>query len=240
MVPIDNRLYGCIGTASQEEQTYGTESNIKDETPPSSQPSNFVVLWSKIGPTHAHVRDAPGDETKEGIKERAHEREQIREERNDFGNDPGKNPGDGQNSGPAGPPDDSVVGEMSASLEKIEKDEASGHRGVEHTQENERRNHEAERNFLVHLVAQAAKGWGGVVLGAGVAVDNTADQAEQDNFGNRDRPQSLGKIARFFHFSNEWRECNLTNECVADVHKSIHTVNKGGSLSGDNQNNWLS
>lgn len=121
--------------------------------------------------SHPQVSHAPENPAKEGVEKTAHQGQKIGEEGNDFGDDKGDGPSDSQNGRPRHPADDRVRGFVLGALEDAEEDEACRDRGIQDAQEDQRGDHEGERNLLVNFVAERVEGWSRVVLCAGVAVD---------------------------------------------------------------------
>lgn len=133
-----------------------------------------------------------------------------------------------------------MVALVARALEYAEENEACGYGGVENSKENERGDHKRERDLLEDLVAQGSKGRSGHVLGAGVDVNNGADQAEDDDFGNGDGPKGFGEIGGIAHFGDETGNGDLTDERVADVEEGAEPVNERGVRRWDDQNSGRS
>ena len=126
--------------------------------------------------------------------------------------------------------------QVTSSLEDSEKGEASRDGSVEAAEEDEGRDHEGEGDLSVKRV-EGAKGRCGHVLVTGEAVDDAADDAEDDEFGNGASPERFGKISRVAHLRNETRDGDLTDKGVADVEECRHALNKGGGLGGSDTHN---
>ena len=122
---------------------------------------------------------------------------------------------------------------MAGTLEEAKEYEAGGDGGVQHAEEDEGGDHEGKRHFLVELVAEGAKGRRGVVLGAGVDVDDGADEAEDDDLGDGDGPQGFGEVGRVAHLGDEAGERDLPDEWVGDVEEGAEPVDEGGAGGGD-------
>lgn len=120
-----------------------------------------------------------------------------------------------------------MVAHVACALEDVEEDKARGDRGVQNTQEDQGRDHEAEGYNLVGMVAERAKGWGGVVVEASVAVDNATADGEDQDLADSNSPQSLREVPRLFHLSNEAGQGDLADKSIADVEESVHAINKG-------------
>ena len=177
-----------ISSHAQHEDPNDDDSNIQTEAPDPSEPPPLDPARAVVGIAHAQIGHAPEDEAEKGVEERAHQRQQVGKERNDLGDDERYDPRDGQDAGPRSPPDNGVVALVPGSFKDAEKEEASGDGGVEHTQEDEGRDHEGERHLEVRLVAKRSECRSCVVLRASVRIDNGSGQAEDDDFGNRHRP----------------------------------------------------
>lgn len=76
---------------------------------------------------------------------------------------------------------------------RAEEDEASRHRGIQASEEDESWDHEGEGNLLVKII-QRSKGRSRDILVASVGVDDAADNGEDDDFGNGASPQRLGEF----------------------------------------------
>ena len=144
-----------------------------------------------------------------------------------------------KDSSPDAPAEDSVLILVAGVLLKdTEEDETGRDGGVQDAKEDEGGNHEREGNLLVQGL-ERAKGGGGHVLVADVGVDDSTDNAEEENLSNGARPQSLGELAGILHLGNEARKRDLSNECVADVHKGVQGGDKGSASNGDGSHNRL-
>ena len=132
-----------------------------------------------------------------------------------------------------------MVALMARALENPEENETGGDGGVKDTEEDECRDHKGERNLFVGDIAQGSECWGRVILCAGISVDNRSHQTEHDDLGNGDGPQGLGEILGVLHLCNEAGDGDLSDECVANVQKSIHAANECGASSWDDEHNWV-
>ena len=65
-------------------------------------------------------------------------------------------------------------------VKQAEEDEASRDRGVQDTQEDDRRDHEGEGNVLVRIL-ERTECWSRHVLVTGVGIDDGPNDAEQDD-----------------------------------------------------------
>ena len=110
-----------------------------------------------------------------------------------------------------------MIAHVAGAGENAEEYEAGGYRCVEHTKEDERRDHEGERDFEIEIVAQGAERRRGVVVGPSVAIDDTADKREEDDLGDGDGPKCFGEVLGLLHLGDERRQRDLADECVADV-----------------------
>ena len=117
---------------------------------------------------------------------------------------------------------------MASSLEDAEEDETGRDGGVEDTEENQRRDHEQEGDLLVQIVAERAERGCGVVLRAGVGIDDCANKTKDEDLGNGDDPQTFPELVRVLHFCDKAWECNLSNERVANVEEGVHPSDEGG------------
>ena len=115
-----------------------------------------------------------------------------------------------------------MTGLVSGALENPEKDEPGADGGVKNSKEDQGRDHEGERYFLVNIVAKRTESWCSHVLITSEAINDSAHNAEDNNLANCDSPKSLGEISRVLHLSNKTGKSDLTNEGVADVEESIH------------------
>jgi len=144
-------------------------------------------------------------------------------------------------------------------LEGAEEDEARRDRGVQDTEEDERRNHEREGDFLVNRL-QRAKSWCSHVLVTDIRVDYGADNAEDNDFGDGARPESFGEIAamkelgnhlteaddpgeedkpRILHLSDEAGEGDLPDKGITDVQESIESENECGAGDWNRADNGI-
>lgn len=128
-----------------------------------------------------------------------------------------------------------MIAHVPGPAERVEEDEARGDGGVQHAEEDERRDHKAEGHFLVHLVAERSKRRCDVVVRPRVRVDDRADEAEQYDFGDGDGPQRLGELARVPHLRDERGQHDLPDEGVADVEKGVHASDERRAFSGDGE-----
>lgn len=131
-----------------------------------------------------------------------------------------------------------MVPQVFRAVERIEEDEAGGDGGIQHAEENERRDHEAERDFLVDFVAEGAKGGRDVVVCPCVGVDDGADETEEDDFGDGDGPEGFGELARVAHLGDERGENDLPYEGVADVEEGVHAFYEARAFGGDGEHGW--
>ena len=67
-------------------------------------------------------------------------------------------------------------------MKDAEKDESRRHRGIQYPEKNDRGYHERKRNLLKHIL-QRSERRSSHVLVPRVDVDDTADDAEDDDFG---------------------------------------------------------
>lgn len=114
-----------------------------------------------------------------------------------------------------------MVALVTGVVENTEEEETSRDGGVQNAKEDQGRDHERERHLLVDIVANSPKGRSRHVLIAGVDIDNGADDAEGEDLGDSHGRHGFPKVTGLFHFRNETRECNLTDERVTDVQKGI-------------------
>ena len=135
---------------------------------------------------------------------------------------------------------------MSGVVKQAEEGPASGDGGVKTTQEDEGRNHEGEGDLLVQGI-QRSESWRSHVL-ASVDIHDSADNAENDDFGNGTSPKRLGKftvvqllalispvpiealqeyIPRIAHLCDKTGQSDLSNKGVADVEECSHAIDKG-------------
>lgn len=70
-------------------------------------------------------------------------------------------------------------------------------------------------------------------------VDYGSDDGEYDDFGDCDGPQRFWKIGGISHLSDERWECDLADECVADVEESRHALDEGCSLHRKSRDDWV-
>ena len=126
---------------------------------------------------------------------------------------------------------------MASALEDAEEDEAGGDGSVENTQEDQGRNHERKGNLLVQLIAQRTESGSGVVLRSGISVDNSTDQAEDNDFRNCNRPKSFREVFGVLHLSDEAGKGDLANEGIANVQIGTHTTDKSGASARNHENN---
>lgn len=150
------------------------------------------------------------------------------------------NPCEGQNTTPRSPSDNSVTALVSCALEDTEEDEASRHRSVENTQEDQGWNHEGERDLLHDFVAERSKGWGSYILVSRVCVHDGSNDTEDENFGNSDCPESLGEILGIPHLGDETWNGDLANECVGDVQESVHSSHESYTLDWNSCDDGIS
>lgn len=169
----DGPQVAYIGPSSQAIYPNDDDEYIEDHpTPAPDQTSLSIKVRSVLCPTHSQIRDPPEYPAKEGVKQRAHERQKVREEGNDLRDDEGHDPSGGENSSPGRPADDGMIALVARVFEDAKEDEAGRDGGIEDAEEDEGRDHEGERDFLVELVAKRSKCRCGVVLCAGVHVDD--------------------------------------------------------------------
>ena len=240
LVSLDDTFHRSVGADRQEEKADDNDENIDDCTPNAPDTSRLVPSWPVVRPSHTDVRNTPENPAEEAVEKRAHQRQQIAKERNDLGDDEGKDPGASQNGCPSEPADKRVVAEMACAGVQAEEDEASGDGCIEHTQEDQRRNHEAERNLEEGLVTERAECGSGVVVRACISVDDAADEREKNDFADGHSPERLREILRFLHFRDEGRDGDLTDERVTDIQKRIHATDEGSSSDWDNVDRWFS
>ena len=224
-----------ISPRHQHKQPNQNNQRVQKRAPQSPDPTLRIPPGPIVRRAHAEVRDAPEDKAEEGVEQAAHERQQIREERNHLRDDERQHPRRSQNACPAGPADDGVVALVARALEDAEEDEARGHGSVQDPEEDEGRDHEGEGDFLVQLVAERAEGGRGVVLRARVSVNDGADEAEEDDFRDRDGPERLGEVGGVLHLGDEAGERDLPDEGVADVQEGAEAVNEGSAGGGDDK-----
>lgn len=67
-------------------------------------------------------------------------------------------------------------------------------------------------------------------------VDDSSNQAEQDNLADRDHPESLGEVSGISHFGNEARKSDLTDKSVTDVQKGTHSSDESRALRWNSKN----
>lgn len=234
-VSRDDTVDRSIRAGSQEQESDKDQEDVEDGAEPALEAAGFVELRSVVSTAHAQVCDAPEDEAEERVEERAHERKQVAEEGDHFGDDEGERPQHGEDAGPACPAGDGVRGHVAGVCVEAEEEETRGDGGVEDTQEDDGRDHEAEADFEIDFVAKGAESRRHVVLVSSVDVDDAADEREDDDFGDGNGPKSLGEVLRVLHFGDEGGQRDLTDEGIADVHESVHARNEWGTFSGYNQ-----
>ena len=239
LVPIDDTLHRRIRSAAQKQQTHPAKADVKQEPQPAANTPILEVSAPIVGLAHAEVRHAPVDESEEGVEERAHQRQQIREEGDDLGYDESQDPEHGKDTGPRGPAEHGVVAHVPGVVEEAEKDEARGYGSVKHAEEDDGRDHEREGHLQVDLVSDGAECGSGHILCAGVCIHDAADKTENDDFSDRDGPESLGEVFGLLHLGDEAGKRNLANEGVADVHKGTHSRNKSGTCRRNGQDDRL-
>ncbi len=76
-------------------------------------------------------------------------------------------------------------------------------------------------------------------MGSGVDVYDCSNQTEDDNLADRHCPKRLREILRLLHLGDETRDCDLSNECVADIQEGVHTADESSACSWDDQNNGI-
>jgi len=124
--------------------------------------------------------------------------------------------------------------------ENVEEHKSGGDGSVENTQEDQSRDHEAERDDLISVVAKRAESRGCVVVGSGVGVCDTTTKRENKDLSNSHSPKSLGEVPGLLHLGDERRQGDLTNEGVADVEESIQAIDESGALGRDEKELHLS
>lgn len=132
-----------------------------------------------------------------------------------------------------------MIALVACAFEDAEEDKPGGHGSVKDTQEDQRWDHEGEGDFLVEYVTERSECRSGVVLCTCVDVHDGSNQAEDDDFGNGDGPQSFGKVLGVLHLRDETGNRNLADESVADVEEGVHTRDKRGPSGGDNQDDGI-
>lgn len=108
-------------------------------------------------------------------------------------NNESKDPGNEQDAEPAGPSHNSVAVHMHRVAKDAEEDEASRYRSIQASQENQGRDHEGEGSLLVNIF-QGSKSGSSHILIASVGVDDSANNGEDDDFGNGAGPERLGEL----------------------------------------------
>lgn len=159
--------------------------------------------------------------------------------RGDTYNNESANPGCRKDRSPGGPADDRMARFMPGALENAEEDEPRRDRGVKDAKEDQGWDHERERHFLVDFITKRSECRGRVVLISSVGVDDSTDNAENDDFAYRHGPERLGEIMGILHFGNETGEGDLPDESIRDVQESIHSCNKGCATDGNCGHNRL-
>lgn len=240
VVSCDDAIDRRISARTKEQEANANQENVEHRAEPAFEAAHFVEVGSVVGFAHAQVGHAPEDEAEEGVEERAHQGQQVAEEGDDFGDDEGEGPQAGEDAAPAYPAERGVRGQVAGVGEDAEEEEACGDGGVEHTEEDDGGDHEAEADFQVGLVAERAEGGRRVVLCAGVDVDDGADEGEDDHFRDRHSPQRFGEVLGILHLGDERGEGDLADEGVADVHEGVHPGNEGGAFCCDYEPSGLS
>lgn len=113
-----------------------------------------------------------------------------------------------------------------SATEDVEKDKSGRHRRIEHAQEDESGDHEAEADKLVGVIPKRAKGRRDVVLCTCVGVRDGATDGEDEDFADSDCPEGLWKVLWFLHLGNERGNGDLSDESVTDVKEGIHARNE--------------
>jgi len=103
------------------------------------------------------------------------------------------------------------------SLKNTEEDKPGADWRVEDSEKDQSGDHEGERDLLVNIVSEGAKGWGGHVLITSETVNDTTHNAKDYNFANSNGPKSLGEVSGVLHLRNKAGKSDLPNEGVADV-----------------------
>lgn len=156
-----------------------------------------------------------------------------REEGDNLRNDKGQDPGTEKDGSPRKPTSHGVLVDVASSLEQTEVDEPSRDGGIQDTQEDQGRNHEGERHLLEHLVADGTECRGSHILVTRVVVNDSTDNAEDEDLGNGTGPERLREVAGILHLGDETGQGDLADEGVADVKESVETHDEGGSGHGD-------
>ena len=121
-----------------------------------------------------------------------------------------------------------MIALMARTFEYSEEDEACGYRSIKDAQEDQCRNHERKRHFLIDLVPKRSKSGSGIVLGSSVGVNDARDDAENDDLADGYSPKRLWEILGVLHLSYKARDCNLPNERIADIQEGVRSAHKPG------------
>lgn len=109
-------------------------------------------------------------------------------------------------------------------FEDAEEDESRTDTGVQHTEEDQRGNHQAEADLQVDSVAQGAECWSSVVLRTSVPVNDATNERENDNLSDSDNRHGLAEIVWVLHLGDERGKSNLANEGIRNVEKRVHAT----------------
>ena len=71
---------------------------------------------------------------------------------------------------------------------------------------------------------------------AGDQLTDSTHKAEEYDLSNSHNPNSFVEFKWVPHLSNKAGQCNLPDECVADVEKSVHAGDKSSPYKWDSQN----
>lgn len=82
-------------------------------------------------------------------------------------------------------------------LEETEEEESGRNAGIQDAEEDESRDHEGEGHLLVDFL-EGPEGGSSHVLVSDEGIDNSSDNAEDDDLANGDSPEGLGEVPRPF------------------------------------------
>lgn len=129
---------------------------------------------------------------------------------------------------------------MSGAVEDGVEDESGRDTGVQDTEEDDRRDHEAEADLLVELVADAAECRASHVVATHVGVRDTADDRKDQDLSNGDSPEGLGEVEWLLHLGDKRGDGDLANEGVADIEEGVHASNECSACRREGRNDALS